>query len=267
MSVVGDAMPWDDPAGHDLPAVAMLRALHQVIKSLHASLDLSVTLDAVTHGVISATGFGVAALNMKRPDSDYEVVSVSGSEEAEAALLGLVGSAASWQQLRERAEQWGDLWYVNHQTAVEDLTVWVPDVEVSTSPDKWHPEDSLFAPLIVPSGELVGVLSVDLPFGGRRPSPQQLELLALFADHAAIAIEHSRLHSSLQTSRDEVEHAATHDPLTGLANRVLLARVAERMAQAEGTQIAVLVLDVDGFKSVNDSAGHQAGDELLQTLA
>lgn len=267
MSVMGEATRWGDPAGTALPAVAMLRALHQVIKTLHASLDLTVTLDAVARGVIDATGFGVAAVNLKRGDGDYEVVSVAGSDEARDTLLGQVEPAAGWQLLRDRAEQWGDLWFVSHEQGVGELTAWVPDVQVSAAPDMWHPQDSLFAPLIVPSGELVGVLSVDLPFGGRRPSTEQLELLALFADHAAIAIEHSRLHSSLQTSRDAVEHAATYDVLTGLANRASLSGVAEEMSVTCDSQLAVLVLDVDGFKAVNDSAGHQVGDELLQLLS
>ena len=270
MSAGDDPSPWGQAADSDQPAVAMLRALHQVIKSLHASLDLTVTLDAVARGVIEATHFAVAAVNLVQPDGTYAVVAVAGSEAARIALLGQHASAASWQQLRSRAQHWGDLWYLDHDndlTSADEMTMWVPDTEVSADPDMWHPSDSLFAPLTAPSGELVGVLSVDVPLGGRRPGPEQLELLALFADHAAIAIEHSRLHSSLQASRDEVEHAATHDPLTGLANRALLSRRARAMAGANASQLAVLVLDVDRFKAVNDTAGHQTGDEILQTLA
>ncbi len=67
-----------------------------------------------------------------------------------------------------------------------------------------------------------------------------------------------------------LEHQATHDALTGLPNRVLLHRrcvEALDAAQADGTPAAVLILDLDRFKEVNDTLGHQVGDRLLQQIA
>jgi diguanylate cyclase (GGDEF)-like protein/PAS domain S-box-containing protein len=65
---------------------------------------------------------------------------------------------------------------------------------------------------------------------------------------------------------DQLEHQATHDPLTGLANRTLfdelLVRAAYR-ADRSGRPVAVLYLDLDGFKDVNDVFGHPSGDRVL----
>jgi diguanylate cyclase (GGDEF)-like protein len=62
----------------------------------------------------------------------------------------------------------------------------------------------------------------------------------------------------------ELQHQALHDPLTGLANRALLAdRMSHGLAAPEREPVVLLLADLDGFKAVNDTLGHQAGDELL----
>ena len=65
----------------------------------------------------------------------------------------------------------------------------------------------------------------------------------------------------------ELEHRALHDPLTGLANRVLFHdRLTHALARRQGS-VAVMFLDLDDFKTVNDAYGHAAGDKVLRTVA
>lgn len=71
-------------------------------------------------------------------------------------------------------------------------------------------------------------------------------------------------------AEEVVRFAATHDPLTGLPNRVLLAERGTRAlaeAKSEGRSSAMLFVDLDRFKNINDAMGHQVGDRLLQNVA
>lgn len=76
--------------------------------------------------------------------------------------------------------------------------------------------------------------------------------------------------SKLKASEQELEFLAHHDPLTKLPNRMLLmSRLQHSISQAQRqhTQLAIVMLDLDRFKDVNDSFGHMAGDDLLQMVA
>lgn len=75
-------------------------------------------------------------------------------------------------------------------------------------------------------------------------------------------------HSALQEDHALLAHVAAHDALTGLANRAHFQAVAEQtLARAGEAGVGLLFLDLDGFKAVNDTLGHDAGDDLLRQVA
>jgi diguanylate cyclase (GGDEF)-like protein len=94
-------------------------------------------------------------------------------------------------------------------------------------------------------------------------SKAEIRLLNLLADQAAIAIINARLHSA-------VSHQARSDSLTELPNRRALdERLDKAIAQsvASGNPFCAVMMDLDGFKIINDTYGHKVGDEVLQQVA
>lgn len=93
---------------------------------------------------------------------------------------------------------------------------------------------------------------------------------ARWAPEHGVRIGIGREVGELRRVERELEHRASHDPLTDLPNRhhlrVELQRAIERAEQSDGA-LAVLYLDLDGFKATNDRAGHDAGDRILKEVA
>jgi diguanylate cyclase (GGDEF)-like protein len=88
-----------------------------------------------------------------------------------------------------------------------------------------------------------------------------------YADAVAAALRNSEVHGRLRDEARAKAYDAAHDALTGLVNRARLAEVADAMLAAPGNAVALAVLDLDHFKEVTDTLGHEVGDRLLAKVA
>jgi two-component system cell cycle response regulator len=117
---------------------------------------------------------------------------------------------------------------------------------------------------LVADGEALGVVLAEWGRGPRAQIPAvTVETLAQSASQTAAALRNAALLS-------EIEHLATRDGLTGLANRRLFEESLQRevaRSHRRKAPLALVVLDVDHFKDVNDTVGHQAGDAVLREVA
>ncbi len=124
-------------------------------------------------------------------------------------------------------------------------------------------------PLTSGSGT-VGIVVCGDTGGVREWSSRDRVLAEQIAVEGALIIDSARMREASQQHMDELTRQAFHDSLTGLPNRKHLLDRAEQAVEigyATGTRLALLLLDLNGFKQVNDTVGHHAGDVLLQLVA
>lgn len=118
------------------------------------------------------------------------------------------------------------------------------------------------APILSAKGELLGTFAMYYTTP-KPPSREAIALLESVVNLAAIAIERQQL-------TEQLTHQAQHDPLTGLANRLTFEvqfKQALQRAQRHGERLALLFIDLNDFKTINDSLGHHVGDLLLKAVA
>ena len=111
-------------------------------------------------------------------------------------------------------------------------------------------------------GEALGLLVLVETECERVFTDDELSFLAAFGEQVAIAFNNARLYATIEVQ-------ATVDGLTGLANhRTFYDRLGQELTRAQryGTPVSLLMIDIDDFKALNDTWGHQAGDEVLREL-
>ncbi len=118
---------------------------------------------------------------------------------------------------------------------------------------------------------VIGTIMLANRFGVARGfTGEDVALFDTLAANASAALQYDRLEqavSELRDLQDQLHHQAFHDPLTGLANRTLFTqRLREAVEDPATGTVAAMFLDLDDFKSVNDSLGHQVGDDLLKAM-
>jgi len=111
----------------------------------------------------------------------------------------------------------------------------------------WDPQDLLYAPLRLAEGRIVGVLSIDDPLDGRRPTKESLAPLELFVYQAAVAIENAKLIQQLKQSEEELEHYSEHlEELVEERTRDLRKSEEKLKSIFVASPDAIMVIDLNG---------------------
>ncbi|MEU1248383.1 putative bifunctional diguanylate cyclase/phosphodiesterase [Micromonospora arida] len=136
------------------------------------------------------------------------------------------------------------------------------------SPDQSEPDEHELSRALSVGATPVGRLRVRFPRSAP-PTARERDAVAAFGDALAAALHDAATHHELRLVTARSSYEAVHDPLTGLANRAaMLSKGDQSLRQlSHDHPVALLLLDINQFKEVNDTLGHAAGDQLLRLTA
>jgi PAS domain S-box-containing protein len=185
-----------------------LRGLLEVTRLLRTSDDLPGLLGAIAETVSDSLAFRTVVINLYRREwDDFVVSTVHGSDEARDALLGQVRQISDWAPLLDQRFLQRGAYLVPHgefDWSAHDA--FTPDIPVLDTPNAWHPEDALFVPMRTSGGDLLGVLSVDEPTSGRRPTGAEIDVLVAVAEHAALAVQSAQETARAKANSEALGH-------------------------------------------------------------
>lgn len=221
--------------------------------------------------LLEPIGFGIASYNRSDGELDYQYYVEREKRQPEFSITLESSEHSSAYSFRENQAL-----MLNSPDEARSLGILMPERKGFTVRSLMH------VPLRV-GEELVGLISV-LSSEEQAYREHHLNILQAVASYVAIALKNAQNHEALTelnrlvlSEKEDLEQAyhrinylATHDPLTELPNRHLLMELLQRsltMAEREQHRVGLLYLDLDRFKPINDTLGHDAGDRVLKSVA
>jgi diguanylate cyclase (GGDEF)-like protein len=225
-----------------------LEVLFETVRTIASTLDLDEVLSRVTSVLptrLKVDRFSIMLLNQ---DEQLEVLKAFPANEGSEGLLFAVGEGIAGHAARSRK------------------SVYVPDLEHEQrfkvlNPSVMRGRGCLLSIPMQHGNELLGVLN----FERKQKADfdrEEIEYFTAVADQTAIAVQNARLHQ-------QTVALSVTDPLTGVSNRRHLFQQLEaelNRSRRYGTPVSMVMIDIDHFKHLNDTSGHQAGDTALKEV-
>ena len=224
---------------------AELDTLRKLSLNLTSSLDMPTVLDAIVQ----------EAMRLVSDTRAVHIFLYRNKELEFGAALKSDGTSSIYSIPRENG--------LTYTVARGGKTIVVEDIKThplyAGVPENWG--GSIIGIPLKMNGTVVGVMNLSRSIAGGFTSAE-LRLLSLLADQAAVAISNASLHQ-------QVSRKAYSDTVTGLPNRRALDERLEKevaLSRRTGQPFSIIMMDLDGFKAVNDTYGHALGDQVLRVF-
>ncbi|SHE73515.1 EAL and GGDEF domain-containing protein [Desulforamulus putei] len=240
-----------------------LTSLHETALALMNRLNLDELLEAIASRAAALLG------------TEHGWIYLVTTDRSEIVLRLGIGIYKKFAGFRMRTGEGlsGKVWETGEPIIIDDYSTWS-----GRSPNFNVPDVHGAVAVPLKSGqEVIGVIGMAFLEEEKIIGSEHLSLLTGFAQLASIALDNARLYNAAQQELAErrrmeeiLRHMAYHDSLTGLPNRLLFndrLSVAIIQAGRNRKMLAVMFLDLDYFKLVNDTLGHDIGDRLLKGIA
>jgi anti-anti-sigma regulatory factor len=262
-----------------------LTMLHSVVLEMQRADSLRTKLQVIAEG-IHQVGWGRVSVSIRDADLNVtDLVCVGFTPEDEAALRANLLPAAEWKRRlgmdldRFRMGQcyylpWSDPWVREH---VQGVKSHMAGVEADT----WHPQDLLYVPLYGRDRRIMGLIGLDDPLDGSRPTAERLHIIELFAQEIALALQNAQLLDDLRLLNTDLQEMLNTQaellrtvedlasPVVPIVDGVivlpLVGHVDERRAaqilttllgEVEEHRAQVVILDITGVPLINSQVAH-----------
>ncbi|MFV2074371.1 MAG: diguanylate cyclase domain-containing protein, partial [Thermoanaerobaculales bacterium] len=229
------------------------QVLFEAGKAVTFGLDLDNVLETILNCSLDLLDGQAGSVMMMQSENELRTVCAAGQTTARGAQVrlnqGIAGRVAA----------------TGEPVLVRGVFDWEHYV---SEPGSQRPTSAISIPLRHDE-LLIGVLNVNAQ-PGREYNEHDLRALSLFGNQAAAAISNARTFETQRVVAVQSNYQAMHDSLTGLPNRVLLLdRIGNALVRRRPPEheVVLLFLDLDDFKRINDSLGHQTGDKVLIAMA
>jgi diguanylate cyclase (GGDEF)-like protein len=243
---------------------AALEQLLAVSSRLTETFSIDAILESVCGAIHTALEFESVCIDLPEPDTGLLRARAAHGWAMSDAAVAVPMSRAELELLFQPEFEIEGCYLLEHDKAMRVLPsehdTYHSQVN-GTGPEAWR-NHWLIVPLWSRSGGLMGVIWADDPVDRLIPSDAKLQALRVFANQATTALDTAAQY-------EEMQFLAEHDPLTRLYNRRAFSdRLELESARATryGSPMSLVLCDLNGFKALNDTHGHAAGDAALEQI-